>query len=142
MGTWRWTKASPHRNARGAEGLRAEARAWKPTQDLRPCHGGKRTAGNSFLQEAQHSTSKTVGHIKMQVIGDFKASTIMKAGTGGNADVTTDWFCIYVSLERGGAVAFRHAIVADYKKSVGKVLPWVHIAISNAKRNILDTYMT
>ena len=28
----------------------------------------------------------------------------------------------------------------DDKKKVGKVLPWVHIAISNAKRSILDTY--
>ena len=30
--------------------------------------------------------------------------------------------------------------VMDNKKKVGKILPWVHIAISNAKRNILDTY--
>ncbi len=26
------------------------------------------------------------------------------------------------------------------KMMVGKVLPWVHISISNAKRSILDTY--
>ena len=68
----------------------------------------------------------------MQVIDDFKASTIkgkIKQGTDGNAYVTTDGFSSYASLEKDGD-----------KKSVGKVLPWVHIAISNAKRSILDTY--
>ncbi len=91
----------------------------------------------------KYSTPKTVGHIKMQVIGDFKASTITdktKAGTDGKADVTTDGFNGYAALEKDGAAASRHAVVTDDKKSVGKALPWVHIAISNAKRNILDTY--
>ena len=79
----------------------------------------------------------------MQVIGDFKASTItgkIKAGTDGKADVTTDGFSSYTSLEKDGVATSHHAIVTDDKQSVGKVLPWVHIAISNAKRSILDTY--
>ena len=89
----------------------------------------------------KYSTPKSVGHIKMQVIGDFKASTIMgkiKAGTGGNADVNTDGFSSYVSLEKDGMMASHKAVVMEDKKKVGKVLPWVHIAISNAKRSILD----
>lgn len=91
----------------------------------------------------KYSTPKTVGHIKMLVIGDFKASTItgkIKTGTDGNADVTTDGFSSYAALEKDGVTTSHHAVVADDKKSVGKVLPWVHIAISNAKRSILDTY--
>ena len=90
-----------------------------------------------------YSTPKSVGHIKMQVIDDFKASAItgkIKQGTDGNADVTTDGFSSYASLEKNGVASSHHAVVTDDKRSVGKVLPWVHIAISNAKRSILDTY--
>ena len=89
-----------------------------------------------------YSTPKSVGHIKMQVIDDFKASAItgkIKQGTDGNADVTTDGFSSYASLEKNGVASSHHAVVTDDKRSVGKVLPWVHIAISNAKRSILDT---
>ena len=42
-------------------------------------------------------------------------------------------------LKRGRG-SQRKTVVTDNEKSVGKVLPWVHIAISNAKRSILDTY--
>ena len=90
-----------------------------------------------------YSTPKSVGHIKMQVIDDFKASTItgkIKQGTDGNADVTTDGFSSYASLGKDGAAISHQAIVTDDKRSVGKVLPWVHIVISNAKRSILDAY--
>lgn len=91
----------------------------------------------------KYSTPKSVGHIKMQVIDDFRASTIkgkIKQGTDGNAYVTTDGFSSYASLEKDGVASSHQAVVTDDKKSVGKVLPWVHIAISNAKRSILDTY--
>ena len=91
----------------------------------------------------KYSTPKSVGHIKMQVIDDFKASTIkgkIKQGTDGNAYVTTDGFSSYASLEKDGVASSHQAVVTDDKKSVGKCLPWVHIAISNAKRSILDTY--
>ena len=91
----------------------------------------------------KYSTPKSVGHIKMQVIDDFKASTItgkIKQGTDGNADVTTDGFSSYASLGKDGVASSHHAVVTDDKRSVGKVLPWVHIVISNAKRSILDTY--
>ena len=79
----------------------------------------------------------------MQAIGDFKASTIMgkaNAGTDGKADVATGGFSSCAALEKNGAATSHHAVVVEDKKSVGKVLPWVHIAISNAKRSILDTY--
>ena len=82
----------------------------------------------------KYSTPKTVGHIKMLVIGDFKASTItgkIKTGTDGNADVTTDGFSSYAALEKDGVTTSHHAVVADDKKSVGKVLPWVHISCNS-----------
>lgn len=91
----------------------------------------------------KRSTPKVVRHIKMEVIDDLKASTEtpkVKQATGGKANATTDGSNTYASLEKDGAVASHKAIVMDDKKKVGKVLPWVHIAISNAKRSILDTY--
>ena len=39
-------------------------------------------------------------------------------------------------LKRTGAASSHKAVVMDDKK-VGKALPWMHIAISNAKRSIL-----
>ncbi len=60
--------------------------------------------------------------------------------TDGNATVTRDGYSIYASMEKDGAAASHQTVVMDDKKNVGKVLPWVHIAISNAKMSILDTY--
>ena len=45
----------------------------------------------------------------MQVIDDFKASTItgkIKQGTDGNADVTTDGFSSYASLGKDGSCRY------------------------------------
>ena len=93
--------------------------------------------------DKKRSTPKIVGHIKMDAIDDLKASTEtskIKQTTGGKANVTTDNSNIYAPLEKDGMVASHKAVAMDDKKKMGKVLPWVHITISNAKRNILDTY--
>ena len=52
----------------------------------------------------------------------------------------TDRYVSYASIYKDGTVPRHDAVVMDDKEKVGKVLPWVHIAISNAKRSILDTY--
>ena len=56
----------------------------------------------------KRSTPKVVGHIKMEVIDDLKASTEIpkvKQATGGKANATTDGANTYASLEKDGAVA-------------------------------------
>ncbi len=71
----------------------------------------------------KYSAPKAVRHIKMQVIGNFKASTItgkIKAGTDGNADVTTDGFSSYAALEKDGAATSHHAVVTEDKKKCGE----------------------
>ena len=45
----------------------------------------------------------------------------------------------YVSLKKDGVTSSHKAVVMEDKKKVRKVLPWVHIAISNAKRASLTT---
>ena len=74
--------------------------------------------------DKKRSTPKIVGHIKMEVIDDLKASTEtprIKQATDGKANATTDGSSTYASLEKDGAVASHKAVVMDDKKKVGKV---------------------
>lgn len=79
-----------------------------------------------------------MGHIKIEAKDDLKASIgtprINQATKleGGCHDG-----CLYIPppLKRTGAASSHKAVVMDDKK-VGKALPWMHIAISNAKRSI------
>ena len=56
------------------------------------------------------------------------------------ANATTDATKSYAALTANKIVAKHEAYKMRDKAMVGKVLPWVHISISNAKRSILDTY--
>lgn len=83
---------------------------------------------------------KAAGHLKMQVISDLKAETIthvVKEQLEPSVELTTDDSTSYSLLE--GQVESRKAVVSD-KKTVEKWLPWVHIAISNCKRLLLDVH--
>ena len=64
--------------------------------------------------DKKRSTPKIVGHIKMEVIDDLKASTEtprIKQATDGKANATTDGSSTYASLEKDGAVASHKAVV-------------------------------
>lgn len=80
---------------------------------------------------------RSVRHIKMQVIPNLRAETIDETVMGAiepESELTTDGsnsythFAEMVEAHRGHVVPPRE---------VGKVLPWVHIVISNAKRQLL-----
>ena len=91
----------------------------------------------------KYSTCKKVGHIRMTVIPDLKAATEedrIKRAVDAKAEATTDAAGSYSTLVRNCAVAGHETYVMKDKARVGRVLPWVHISISNAKRSILDTY--
>lgn len=90
-----------------------------------------------------HSTGKRVGHIKMIAIPDLKAATeenAIKKTVDNKANATTDASTSYSTLISHHIIAEHKTFVMKDKSLVGKVLPWVHISISNAKRSILDTY--
>ena len=83
---------------------------------------------------------RKVGHIKMFVIGDLKAGTIdpiVSANIDKESIVGSDHSTSYTNF---------HSLVKEHrpqvipKEEVGKMLPWVHIAISNAKRMLLDVF--
>jgi len=83
---------------------------------------------------------RRVGYIKMKVIDDLKKETINRQVERLAANVTeidTDDSTSYVDLK---TFVPRHNAQAIPKEKVGEVLPWVHIAISNAKRQLINTY--
>jgi hypothetical protein len=84
--------------------------------------------------------SRKVGHIKMLVIRDLKAYTItplVEENVSGESIIDSDHSTSYVKLK--DIVKEHHPQVIPQNET-GKILPWVHIAISNAKRQLLDIY--
>jgi predicted RNA-binding Zn-ribbon protein involved in translation (DUF1610 family)/transposase-like protein len=84
---------------------------------------------------------RKVGYLKMKVISDLKSETInhqVKEHVSSTACLDTDNSNSYVDLK--GIVAEHHPVKVVDKRQVGKVFPWVHIAISNAKRWILANH--
>lgn len=84
--------------------------------------------------------TRKVGHIKMFVIDDLKAETIdgiVEKHVSAKSRLDTDGSTSYVHL-KDKVSEHRPQVIPP--KETGKMLPWVHIAISNAKRLILDIY--
>jgi ISXO2-like transposase domain/Transposase zinc-ribbon domain len=83
---------------------------------------------------------RKVGFIKMQVIPDLKAETINDRVTrniSNKATLITDDSTSYTDFEN---LVEKHQAKVIPKEKVGEVLPWVHLAISNAKRILLDIH--
>jgi hypothetical protein len=83
---------------------------------------------------------KVVKHIKMIVIPDEKAKTIdTVAGKVIEKDsrLTTDDHKSYIHFKD---MFTEHKSQVIDPKDIGKVLPWVHIAISNAKTQLADMH--
>lgn len=83
---------------------------------------------------------KRVGYIKMIVISDLKAKTIDREVIkfiNSDGELTTDDSTSYVNFKD---LVKSHMSRVVEPKNISKVLPWVHIAISNAKRQILDIH--
>ena len=88
----------------------------------------------------KYTCNKAVGHIKMVVLPDFKAETakeIVSRNIKSESEITSDASKSYVRIKE---VVENHSFQVIKKNEIGKVLPWVHITISNAKRQLLDTY--
>jgi hypothetical protein len=83
---------------------------------------------------------KKVGYIKMQVITDLKSKTInskVETITSKGSTLITDDSTSYVNLKK---IVAKHTPQVIPKEKIGVLLPWVHIAISNAKRMLLDIF--
>ncbi len=83
---------------------------------------------------------RRVGYLKMKVIEDLKRETINEVVqnlASKTTEVDTDDSTSYVDLND---FVPRHNSQVIPKEKVGEILPWVHIAISNAKRQLINTY--
>jgi transposase-like protein len=83
---------------------------------------------------------RKVGYIKMIVIDDLKSGTItpiVEKHVCDESVIDSDDSTSYVQL---GNTVKEHRPQVIPKTEVGKALPWVHIAISNAKRQLLNIY--
>ena len=83
---------------------------------------------------------KRVGYLKMKVIEDLKSETInelVDSLANEVSQVDTDDSTSYVDLKKYIPI---HNSQVIPKEKVGEILPWVHIAISNAKRHLLNSY--
>ncbi|MDD4149250.1 MAG: IS1595 family transposase [Bacteroidales bacterium] len=83
---------------------------------------------------------RRVGYLKMKVIEDFRSETIdniVKELASNATAVDTDDSTSYVNLKK---YIPRHNAQVIPKEKVGEILPWVHIAISNAKRQLINTF--
>jgi transposase-like protein len=83
---------------------------------------------------------KKSGYLKMKVIPDLKSQTItpiVEDMVSKDSTIVSDDSTSYVGLKDH---VHEHKPEAVDPKNVVKLLPWVHLAISNAKRLILDMY--
>jgi hypothetical protein len=98
------------------------------------------TESESVDQPKKGKKSRKVGHIKMKVIEDLKANTIdsvVDECVSPQAHVKTDDSTSYVGLSKK---VEQHISKVILKKDVNNELPWVHIAISNAKGWLLSNF--
>jgi DNA-directed RNA polymerase subunit RPC12/RpoP len=91
-------------------------------------------------EKTKKGKSRKVGHLKMIVIEDLKASTIdkqVKEYVAKESTIDSDNSTSYTNLKD---LVHEHRPKVIKKEEVGTMLPWVHIAISNAKRVLLDIF--
>ena len=97
-------------------------------------------AESTPVEGSKMNIKKQVGHIKMVVIPNLKASTIdveVVDNIKKESSLITDASSSYVHFKN---LVGEHVSQVIEPKEVGKVLPWVHIVIRNAKRLLLDIY--
>lgn len=90
----------------------------------------------------KHDKDKACGYLKMEVIEDLTAKTIeeeVKKHASDQASIETDHATSYNGLKN---LVNSHQVhnTSDPDVDVNKVLPWVHTAISNAKRTLSGVY--
>jgi transposase-like protein len=117
-------------------------------KSLKRGRGSQKKSKVLVMAESQPVEGKTtkngkprqVGHIKMMVINDLKAETItslVKDNVSGESIIDSDNSTSYVKLKD---IVKEHRPKVIPKDEIGKTLPWVHLAISNAKRMLLDIF--
>jgi hypothetical protein len=116
-------------------------------QPLKRGRGSQRKSKVIVMAESEFVESpksgqkpRRVGYLKMKVIDNLQSDTInehVKTLACEAKEVDTDDSTSYVDLKN---FVPKHNAQVIPKEKVGEILPWVHIAISNAKRQIISTF--
>ena len=91
-------------------------------------------------QTTKKGKPRRVGHIRMPVMEDLKSDTVtplVEKSVSSNVRIDSDDSTSYSKLAE---VVEEHKPQVVAKEEINKVLPWVHLAVSNAKRMLLDVY--
>jgi transposase-like protein len=91
-------------------------------------------------KKTKKGKQRKVGHIRMIVINDLKAETLKKIveeNIALKSIIDTDNSNSYTKFKD---LDIEHRPKIIPKDKVNEMLPWVHIAISNAKRLLLDIH--
>lgn len=91
-------------------------------------------------ETTKNGKPRKVGYIKMKVMQNLKANTvtgIVEKSVDKESKLVTDDSTSYTGLKK---IVKEHQASVIPKEKVGEMLPWVHIAISNAKRMLLDIF--
>lgn len=91
-------------------------------------------------QKTKKGKERKVGHLKMVVIDNLCAQTIdavVEINIDNQATINSDDSTSYVNLKN---LVKEHRPQVIPKEQIGKLLPWVHLAIRNAKRLLLDVH--
>ena len=89
----------------------------------------------------KHKPNKKVGYIKMQLLDDLCKETTneqVERTIDKQSSAITDGANNYNDLKDN--LTNHKTVIAEVKKEASKILPWVHITISNAKRLLLDIH--
>lgn len=109
--------------------------------------GSQKQAKVLVMVESKHNPEninknrpdKSVKYLKMKVIENLRAETInqeLESSVKPDTNVDTDDYPSYKKISK----TVNHTPHKVNKANVNKVLPWVHKAISNAKRLLLDVH--
>jgi transposase-like protein/predicted RNA-binding Zn-ribbon protein involved in translation (DUF1610 family) len=92
-------------------------------------------------EQPDRGKGRKAGYLKMKVIPNLKSETVtdrVREHINPNTCLDTDDSTSYVSFNE--VVAEHRPVKVVDKKQVGKVFPWVHVAIANAKRWLLANH--
>ncbi|KAA6334326.1 hypothetical protein EZS27_017339 [termite gut metagenome] len=125
-----------------------ETRKEAKTETQKRGRGGQKKSKVLVMAESQpvegertkNGRPGKVGHVKMTVIKDLKSATVtplVRENVSQASSIDSDHSTSYVQLKD---IVKEHGPKVIPQKETGTVLPRVHIAISNAKRLLLNIY--
>ena len=119
----------------------------KCSHQLKRGRGSERQTPVMVMAESSRSKKRKKGRpayscrfFKMEAMPDLTSNTVVTIAQESfdpGCRVKTDNFSSYSKLNR---VIKKHIAKTIKPKDAGKELPWVHISISNAKRNFLNNF--